>query len=89
MGFLVSRLEGGGLLSQPTLRALQAPFSVRVTLQWMDVLLAALDCYNTFTGLRLIQPQRVLGKWIELGCCLMEKAQWSQRRGEPRTVFRR
>ncbi|XP_041924731.1 DNA-dependent protein kinase catalytic subunit isoform X1 [Alosa sapidissima] len=61
VGFLVSRLEGGGLLNQPTLRALQAPFSVRVTLQWMDVLLAALDCYNTFTGLRLIQPQQILG----------------------------
>ncbi|KAL2085629.1 hypothetical protein ACEWY4_018949 [Coilia grayii] len=61
MGFLVSRLEGGGLLSQPTLRTLQGPFSVRVTLQWMDALLAALDCYNTFTGLRLIQPQQILG----------------------------
>ncbi|XP_031440254.1 DNA-dependent protein kinase catalytic subunit [Clupea harengus] len=61
VGFLVSRLEGGGLLSQPTLRALQAPFSVRVTLQWMDVLLAALDCYNTFTGLHLIQPLQILG----------------------------
>lgn len=62
VGFLVSRLEGGGLLSQPTLRALQAPFSVRVTLQWMDVLLAALDCYNTFTGLHLIQPLQILGE---------------------------
>ncbi|KAI4886986.1 hypothetical protein NFI96_023481, partial [Prochilodus magdalenae] len=58
--FLIARLEGGGLLSQPTLREVEAPFSVRATLQWMDLLLAVLDCYNTFTGLRLIQPQRIL-----------------------------
>ncbi|XP_066538129.1 DNA-dependent protein kinase catalytic subunit [Hoplias malabaricus] len=58
--FVISRLEGGGLLSQPTLREVEAPFSVRATLQWMDLLLAALDCYNTFTGLRLIQPHRIL-----------------------------
>ncbi|XP_036452457.1 DNA-dependent protein kinase catalytic subunit isoform X2 [Colossoma macropomum] len=59
--FLIAHLEGGGLLSQPTLREVEAPFSVRAALQWMDLLLAALDCYNTFTGLRLIQPQRILG----------------------------
>uniref|UniRef100_A0A8B9LXB6 DNA-dependent protein kinase catalytic subunit n=1 Tax=Astyanax mexicanus TaxID=7994 RepID=A0A8B9LXB6_ASTMX len=58
--FLITRLEGGGLLSQPTLREVEAPFSVRAALQWMDLLLAALDCYNTFTGLRLIQPQKIL-----------------------------
>uniref|UniRef100_A0A3P8W2M6 DNA-dependent protein kinase catalytic subunit n=1 Tax=Cynoglossus semilaevis TaxID=244447 RepID=A0A3P8W2M6_CYNSE len=46
--FLTSRFEGGGLLAQPTLRDLTGPFSVRATLQWMDLLLAALDCYNTF-----------------------------------------
>uniref|UniRef100_A0AAR2L7W1 DNA-dependent protein kinase catalytic subunit n=1 Tax=Pygocentrus nattereri TaxID=42514 RepID=A0AAR2L7W1_PYGNA len=59
--FLIARLEGGGLLCQPTLREVEAPFSVRAALQWMDLLLATLDCYNTFTGLRLIQPQRILG----------------------------
>lgn len=60
-GFLISCLEGGGLLSQPTLRDVEAPFSIRGTLQWMDLLLAALDCYNTFTNLRCMQPQRILG----------------------------
>ncbi|KAL6490371.1 hypothetical protein MHYP_G00007160 [Metynnis hypsauchen] len=58
--FLIARLEGGGLLCQPTLREVEAPFSVRAALQWMDLLLATLDCYNTFTGLRLIQPQKIL-----------------------------
>uniref|UniRef100_A0A665X1D8 DNA-dependent protein kinase catalytic subunit n=1 Tax=Echeneis naucrates TaxID=173247 RepID=A0A665X1D8_ECHNA len=48
MNFLTSKFEGGGLLSQPTLRDLTGPFSVRATLQWLDILLAALDCYNTF-----------------------------------------
>ncbi|XP_056629192.1 DNA-dependent protein kinase catalytic subunit isoform X2 [Triplophysa dalaica] len=60
-GFLISCLEGGGLLSQPTLREVETPFSIRATLQWMDLLLAALDCYNTFTSLRCIQPQTILG----------------------------
>ncbi|CAN9506484.1 unnamed protein product [Ophioblennius macclurei] len=60
-GFLVSRFEGGGLLSQPTLRHLTGPFSVRATLQWMDLLLAVLDCYNTFISLHIIKPQFLLG----------------------------
>ncbi|KAK9971873.1 hypothetical protein ABG768_025216 [Culter alburnus] len=60
-GFLISCLEGGGLLSQPTLREVEAPFSIRGTLQWMDLLLAALDCYSTFTKLHCVQPQRILG----------------------------
>ncbi|XP_068566169.1 DNA-dependent protein kinase catalytic subunit [Cebidichthys violaceus] len=59
-GFLISRFEGGGLLSQPTLRDLTGPFSVRATLQWMDVLLAALDCYNTFIHLHIIKPHLML-----------------------------
>ncbi|KAK2886235.1 hypothetical protein Q8A73_020181 [Channa argus] len=58
--FLISQFEGGGLLSQPTLKDLAGPFSVRVTLQWMDLLLAALDCYNTFIRLHLIKPQHML-----------------------------
>ncbi|TRY56699.1 hypothetical protein DNTS_012969 [Danionella cerebrum] len=61
LGFLISCLEGGGLLSQPTLREIEAPFNIRSTLQWMDLLLAALDCYNTFTNLRCVQPQKILG----------------------------
>nr|XP_055063378.1 DNA-dependent protein kinase catalytic subunit [Misgurnus anguillicaudatus] len=60
-GFLISCLEGGGLLSQPTLREVEAPFSIKATLQWMDLLLAALDGYNTFTSMRCIQPQKILG----------------------------
>lgn len=59
--FIITRLEGGGLLFQPTLREVEGPFSVRATMQWMDLLLAALDCYNTFTGLRLLQPGKILG----------------------------
>ncbi|KAM6908435.1 DNA-dependent protein kinase catalytic subunit [Lycodopsis pacificus] len=59
-GFLISRFEGGGLLSQPTLRDLTGPFSVRATLQWMDVLLAALDCYNTFIHRHIIKPHVML-----------------------------
>ncbi|KAM3592965.1 uncharacterized protein V6R79_002700 [Siganus canaliculatus] len=59
-GFLVTRFEGGGLLSQPTLRDLTGPFSVRATLQWMDLLLAALDCYNTFISLHIIKPHHML-----------------------------
>uniref|UniRef100_A0A3B5Q076 DNA-dependent protein kinase catalytic subunit n=1 Tax=Xiphophorus maculatus TaxID=8083 RepID=A0A3B5Q076_XIPMA len=58
--FLISRFEGGGLLSQPTLRDLTGPFSVRATLQWMDLLLAVLDCYNTFIDLHIIKPQHIL-----------------------------
>ncbi|XP_044032842.1 DNA-dependent protein kinase catalytic subunit isoform X2 [Siniperca chuatsi] len=60
IGFLISRFEGGGLLSQPTLRDLTGPFSVRATLQWMDLLLAALDCYNTFISLHIIKPHHML-----------------------------
>ncbi|KAK7881228.1 hypothetical protein WMY93_029637 [Mugilogobius chulae] len=58
--FLVSHFEGGGLLSQPTLRDLSSPFSVRTTLQWNDLLLAALDCYNTFINLHIIRPHHML-----------------------------
>ncbi|XP_060920840.1 DNA-dependent protein kinase catalytic subunit isoform X2 [Labrus mixtus] len=59
VGFLISRFEGGGLLSQPTLRDLSGPFSVRAALQWMDLLLAALDCYNTFISLHILKPQHM------------------------------
>lgn len=62
--FLISRFEGGGLSSQPTLRDLTGPFSVRATLQWMDLLLAVLDCYNTFISLHIIKPQYILSKFI-------------------------
>nr|XP_061809878.1 DNA-dependent protein kinase catalytic subunit-like [Nerophis lumbriciformis] len=60
MVFLVSKFEGGGLLSQPTLKNLAGPFSTRAALQWMDLLLAALDCYNTFISLHIIKPNHML-----------------------------
>ncbi|XP_037550083.1 DNA-dependent protein kinase catalytic subunit [Nematolebias whitei] len=58
--FLISQFEGGGLLSQPTLRDLTGPFSVRAALQWMDLLLAVVDCYNTFISLHIVKPQHIL-----------------------------
>lgn len=67
VAFLISRFEGGGLLSQPTLRHLTGSFSVRATLQWMDVLLAALDCYNTFISLHIIKPHLVFGSEENFG----------------------
>ncbi|CAK6951979.1 LOW QUALITY PROTEIN: DNA-dependent protein kinase catalytic subunit [Scomber scombrus] len=60
MDYLISRFEGGGLLSQTTLKDLMGSFSVRATLQWMDLLLAALDCYNTFINLHIIKPHHML-----------------------------
>ncbi|XP_041669965.1 DNA-dependent protein kinase catalytic subunit [Cheilinus undulatus] len=60
VGFLIARFEGGGLLSQPTLKELRGPFSIRATLQWMDLLLAALDCYNTFISLHIIRPHHMM-----------------------------
>lgn len=59
VAFLISRMEGGGLLSQPTFRV----FSVRATLQWMDLLLASLDCYTTFINLHLIKPHHMISKF--------------------------
>ncbi|CAL8293471.1 unnamed protein product [Lota lota] len=61
VAFLIGKFEGGGLMSQPTLRDLSGTFSVRTTLQWMDLLLAALDCYNTFISLHLVKPHQILG----------------------------
>ncbi|XP_006880480.1 PREDICTED: DNA-dependent protein kinase catalytic subunit-like isoform X2 [Elephantulus edwardii] len=67
--FLIYQFEGGGgsceqvsgILVQPTLRHLPGPFSLRVTLQWMDMLLAALECYNTFIVQKAIGTLEVLG----------------------------
>ncbi|TWW70550.1 DNA-dependent protein kinase catalytic subunit [Takifugu flavidus] len=58
--FLTSGFEGGGLLSQPTLRDRKGPFSVRATLQWMDLLLASLDCYTTFISLHILKPPHMI-----------------------------
>ncbi|KAG5837285.1 hypothetical protein ANANG_G00237680 [Anguilla anguilla] len=65
--YLISIFEGGGnpglcgLQVQATIMDLEGPFSLRATLQWTDMLLAALDCYNTFIGLHLIKPHEMLG----------------------------
>uniref|UniRef100_A0A8D2M7W0 DNA-dependent protein kinase catalytic subunit n=1 Tax=Zonotrichia albicollis TaxID=44394 RepID=A0A8D2M7W0_ZONAL len=69
VSFLINKFEGGGtdakspsgILSQPTLRGMQEPFSLQAVMQWMDMFLAALDCYNTFFELQMIKPDEVLG----------------------------
>uniref|UniRef100_A0A8C6YCR5 DNA-dependent protein kinase catalytic subunit n=1 Tax=Naja naja TaxID=35670 RepID=A0A8C6YCR5_NAJNA len=66
--FLIKKFEGGGcegenvsgILSHPTLYELQGSFSLRAIVQWMDMLLAALDCYNTFTEHGMIKPNEIL-----------------------------
>nr|NP_001006652.3 DNA-dependent protein kinase catalytic subunit [Canis lupus familiaris] len=67
--FLINTFEGGGgscdrpsgILVQPTLFHLQGPFSLRAALQWMDMLLAALECYNTFIEEKTLKAPDVLG----------------------------
>ncbi|XP_039235694.1 DNA-dependent protein kinase catalytic subunit isoform X2 [Pipra filicauda] len=69
VSFLINKFEGGGtnarnpsgILSQPTLHGMQQPFSLQAVMQWMDMFLAALDCYNTFFDLRMIKPCEILG----------------------------
>ncbi|XP_054250756.1 DNA-dependent protein kinase catalytic subunit [Indicator indicator] len=69
VSFLINKFEGGGsdaknpsgLLSQPTLHGMQEPFTLQAVMRWMDMFLAALDCYNTFLELRMIKPQEILG----------------------------
>ncbi|XP_023586416.1 DNA-dependent protein kinase catalytic subunit isoform X2 [Trichechus manatus latirostris] len=69
ISFLIYQFEGGGsscdqlsgILAQPTLSHLPGPFSLRATLWWMDMLLAALECYNTFIGEKTIGVLKVLG----------------------------
>ncbi|XP_069813698.1 DNA-dependent protein kinase catalytic subunit isoform X2 [Dendropsophus ebraccatus] len=65
--FLTQRFESAGsvdgshcgILYITTLHDL-AQTSLRAVLQWMDMLLAALDCYNTFMGMRVVKPQTLL-----------------------------
>ncbi|KAM7075469.1 DNA-dependent protein kinase catalytic subunit isoform 1-T1 [Molossus nigricans] len=71
--FLRNTFEGGGggcdqqsgILAQPTLFHLQGPFSLRAALQWMDMLLAALECYNTFIEEKTVDAREVLGTETE------------------------
>ncbi|KAK2522227.1 Prkdc [Columba guinea] len=68
VSFLINKFEGGGsdaknpsgILSQPTLHGMQEPFSLQTVMRWMDMFLAALDCYNTFSELRMIKPHEIL-----------------------------
>ncbi|KAM9024210.1 DNA-dependent protein kinase catalytic subunit [Ara ararauna] len=69
VSFLINKFEGGGsdarspsgILSQPTLHGMQEPFSLQTVMRWMDMFLAALDCYNTFFEQRMIKPHEILG----------------------------
>lgn len=69
ISFLIQRFEsaGGldgnhcGILYIPTLQELQKT-SLQAVVQWMDMLLAALDCYNTFLGMRVVKPETLLGE---------------------------
>ncbi|XP_029779032.1 DNA-dependent protein kinase catalytic subunit [Suricata suricatta] len=69
ISFLMHTFEGGGgscarpsgIRAQPTLLHLPGPFSLRAALQWADMLLAALECYNTFAGERAVEAPEVLG----------------------------
>ncbi|KAJ8797136.1 hypothetical protein J1605_001946 [Eschrichtius robustus] len=68
VSFLVSAFEGGGacnppagILAQPALLQPHGPFSLRAALQWMDALLAALECYNTFLGAGTLGAAQLLG----------------------------
>ncbi|KAM3927958.1 DNA-dependent protein kinase catalytic subunit [Leptodactylus fuscus] len=67
VSFLIQRFESAGsvdgnqcgILYISTLQELQNS-SLRAVVQWMDMLLAALDCYNTFIGMRVVKPQTLL-----------------------------
>ncbi|XP_051006522.1 DNA-dependent protein kinase catalytic subunit [Acomys russatus] len=69
ISFLINTFEGAvsggdqpaGILAQPTLLHLQGPVSLRAVLQWLDLLLAALECYNTFIEEKTVDVQEVLG----------------------------
>ncbi|KAG9478931.1 hypothetical protein GDO78_012545 [Eleutherodactylus coqui] len=67
LSFLIEKFESAGsmdgnqcgILYIATLHELQKS-SLRGVLQWMDMLLAALDCYNTFMGMRVVKAQTLL-----------------------------
>ncbi|XP_042320371.1 DNA-dependent protein kinase catalytic subunit [Sceloporus undulatus] len=73
ISFLIKKFEGGGyegdnmsgILSHPTLYDLQETFSLRAVVQWMDMLLAALDCYNTFIEQGIITTHEILAADVE------------------------
>ncbi|XP_073085590.1 DNA-dependent protein kinase catalytic subunit isoform X1 [Manis javanica] len=69
ISFLINTFEGGGkgpdrssgILAQPTLFHLQGPFILRAAVQWMDMLVAALECYNTFIQEKTLEVPDILG----------------------------
>ncbi|XP_060247015.1 DNA-dependent protein kinase catalytic subunit isoform X1 [Meriones unguiculatus] len=69
ISFLINTFEGAvsscgrsaGILAQPTLLDLQGPVSLQAVLRWLDLLLAALECYNTFIEEKTVEVQEVLG----------------------------
>ncbi|XP_037658373.1 DNA-dependent protein kinase catalytic subunit [Choloepus didactylus] len=68
ISFLINSFEGGGggahlsgILVQPTLLHMPGPFRLRAALQWMDMLLAALECYNTFIEEMTVSACEILG----------------------------
>uniref|UniRef100_A0A8C9DUV3 DNA-dependent protein kinase catalytic subunit n=1 Tax=Prolemur simus TaxID=1328070 RepID=A0A8C9DUV3_PROSS len=68
VSFLINVFEGGGgcgrpggILAQPTLSHLPGPFSLRAVLHWLDLLLAALECYSTFAQEGTVEVPAVLG----------------------------
>ncbi|KAM4688942.1 DNA-dependent protein kinase catalytic subunit [Discoglossus pictus] len=73
IAFLVEMFEGAGstevkssgILHIPTLHNLDKPFGLRAVVQWMDMLLAALDCYNTFIGMRVLKAKVILDPAVQ------------------------
>ncbi|KAJ6662088.1 hypothetical protein lerEdw1_012553 [Lerista edwardsae] len=69
----IVKFEGGGsegenvsgILTHPTLHDLQGTFSLQAVGQWMDMLLAALDCYNTFIEQGMIRAHEVLAQFFQ------------------------
>uniref|UniRef100_A0A8C5V850 DNA-dependent protein kinase catalytic subunit n=1 Tax=Microcebus murinus TaxID=30608 RepID=A0A8C5V850_MICMU len=68
VSFLIHMFEGGGscgrpggILAQPTLSHLPGRFSLRAALHWLDLLLAALECYHTFIQKGTVEALEVLG----------------------------
>ncbi|XP_077348787.1 DNA-dependent protein kinase catalytic subunit isoform X2 [Lithobates pipiens] len=66
--FVIKRFEGAGnmnakncgILHIATLHELKEVFTLTAVIKWMDMLLAALDCYNTFIGMRVVKSHTML-----------------------------
>ncbi|CAI9557299.1 unnamed protein product, partial [Staurois parvus] len=68
VSFLIDRFEGAGNVNVrncgishiATLHELKEVFTLTAVIQWMHMLLAALDCYNTFIGMRVVKSHTLL-----------------------------